>query len=126
MDFPYMDIWHLFAILLLHFYLTSQKDIRRVKMAVLPMVINVLGDGLAEPVGVRWGAGWSDRPWVATGVRTAALRVTMTLQPRPGGRAWGGASNYFVCIGLGYRSVACGAHGAALMKGSALQPEAAG
>ena len=61
-DRPYTLTWMLsqllgnyVAILLLHFYLTLQKDIRRVKMAVLPMVINVLGDGLAEPVGVRWG-----------------------------------------------------------------------
>jgi len=61
-DRPYTLTWmttqligNYVAILLLQFYLSSQEDERRVQLAVLPMAINVFGDGLAEPVGIRWG-----------------------------------------------------------------------
>ncbi len=61
-DRPYTLTWMLsqicgnyVAILLLNLYLVSQNDESRMKLAVLPMIINVFGDGLAEPIGVRWG-----------------------------------------------------------------------
>jgi dolichol kinase len=61
-DRPYTLTWmttqllgNYAAILFLHLYLASQEDKRRVKLAILPMCINVFGDGLAEPVGLRWG-----------------------------------------------------------------------
>jgi len=61
-DRPYTLTWMLsqicgnyVAILLLNLYLVSQNDESRIKLAILPMIINVFGDGLAEPIGVRWG-----------------------------------------------------------------------
>lgn len=61
-DRPYTLTWMLsqllgnyVAILFMHAYLSSMEDDRCARLAVLPMLINVLGDGLAEPVGVRWG-----------------------------------------------------------------------
>lgn len=60
-DRPYTLTWMLsqlvgnyVAILLMHVYLASKRD-EYGRLAILPMLINVLGDGLAEPVGVRWG-----------------------------------------------------------------------
>ena len=61
-DRPYTLTWmtsqlvgNYVAILMLNSYLISQKDDRRVNLAVLPMLVNVFGDGLAEPIGIRWG-----------------------------------------------------------------------
>ena len=61
-DRPYTLSWMLsqllgnyLSILFMHTYLSSMEDERCTRLAILPMLINVLGDGLAEPVGVRWG-----------------------------------------------------------------------
>ena len=61
-DRPYTLTWmtsqlvgNYVAILIVHSYLASQEDYRRANLAILPMLVNVFGDGLAEPVGIRWG-----------------------------------------------------------------------
>ena len=61
-DRPYTLVWMLsqllgnyISILAFHFYLGLQTNASLVRLALLPMLINVFGDGLAEPVGVRWG-----------------------------------------------------------------------
>lgn len=61
-DRPYTLVWMLsqllanyIPILIFNSYLYSQKQAEIMRLALLPVLVNVFGDGLAEPVGTRWG-----------------------------------------------------------------------